>query len=132
MAVCNLINKSEINYDSAKSLHDNGSYPSVPHCAYYSCFQFMSHIWLKKLQKSEAELKSLKKTNEGSHEVLINQIKIYLDSKSPENGRTFNNNILALRKLRTDSDYRDIEITRTPSENSITLSKDILKILKEC
>ncbi len=132
MAVCNLKNKSEINYDSAKSLHDTGSYPSVPHCAYYSCFQYMLHIWLKKLNKTEAELITLKNNKDRSHEVLINQIKIYLDSKSLANGRAFNNSIVSLKRLRTDSDYKDIEITRGPSDNSIALSKDILKILKEC
>ena len=51
-----LQNKSEINYESARYLHDQGNYPSVAHCTYYSCYQLLRHIWLYSLMKSETDL----------------------------------------------------------------------------
>lgn len=82
--------------------------------------------------KSEQELRVLNNSsNQGSHEVLINQIKSYVKSKS-QNDRAFYNDILQLKRLRVNADYDDISIDYTISNQSISLSKSSISILKKC
>ena len=105
-----LKNKSELNLGAAELLHKESYYPPVVHCAYYSCIQLMKHIWLNSMGKSEQELKVINNnSNQGSHEVLINQIKSFIQSKS-QNDREFYNDILQLKRLRVNADYDDISI----------------------
>lgn len=82
--------------------------------------------------KSEQDLKVINNSsNQGSHEVLINQIKSFVQSKS-QNDREFYNDILQLKRLRVNADYDDISIDYTKSNQSISLSKSSLSILKKC
>ena len=82
--------------------------------------------------KSEQDLKVINNSsNKGSHEVLINQIKSFVQSKS-QNDRAFYNDILQLKRLRVNADYDDISIDYTKSNQSISLSKSSLSILKKC
>ena len=128
----NLKNKSEINFDAAEFLNEKSFYSSVTHCAYYSCHQLMKHIWLYTMGKTDIELANLtKNTTEGSHEVLINQIITHIKNKK-QDFRTFNTEIVSLKKLRHKSDYDNIQIDSTFSDNSIKLSKSTLSILKKC
>lgn len=127
-----LKNKSELNLGAAELLHKQSYYPSVVHCAYYSCVQLMKYIWLSSMGKSEAELRILNNNSrEGSHEVLINQIRDYIKSKSL-NEREFNTTILQLKRLRVNADYDDVSIDFTKSSQSISLSKNTHLILKKC
>jgi len=122
-----LENKSEINFDAAKKLHEQSLYPSVIHCAYYSCIQQMKHIWLNKMGKTEGDLKiENDNSNFGSHEVLINQIKNYVKDK-----KTFNTNILLLKRKRVDADYLEVSIDYSISKNSIDLAQTVLNELKK-
>lgn len=128
----NLKNKSDINFSAAEFLHKHSFYPSVVHCAYYSCIQLMKHAWLNSMGKSENDLIDLNnKSKQGSHELLINQIKVFIQSKS-QNDRDFNKNILQLKRLRVDADYNEVLIDSMKSNLSITLSKSSLDILKKC
>tara|TARA_B110000211_G_scaffold223947_1_gene274456 strand:- start:403 stop:798 length:396 start_codon:yes stop_codon:yes gene_type:complete len=127
-----LKNKSELNFGAAELLHKQSYYPSVVHCAYYSCIQLMKHTWLNSMGKSEKDLRVLNNSsNKGSHEVLINQIKSFIQSKS-QNDRDFNRDILQLKRLRVNADYDEISIDYTKSDKSIGLSKSSLNILKKC
>jgi len=127
-----LKNKSEMNVGAAEFLHTKCYYPSVIHCAYYSYVQLMKHIWLYSMCKTEDDMVMLnRKSKEGSHEVLINQLRIHLNSCSL-NARDFNNTIGQLKKLRVEADYKDIEIDIAKSEKSIALSKMTLNILRKC
>lgn len=127
-----LKNKSELNLGATELLHQQSYYPSVVHCAYYSCIQLMKHTWLTSMGKSEQELRVLNNSsNQGSHEVLINQIKSFIQSKS-QNDRDFNRDILQLKRLRVNADYDEISIDYTKSNQSIGLSKVTLSILKKC
>ena len=133
----NLQNKAEINIDSAKILHDRGNYPSVAHCSYYACYQLIKHIWLHKLGKSEDELDALckEKKREGSHEVLINQIGYYIKNSTNKNKiddfRVLNTNLVSLKKLRVKADYKDIGFDSSESSNALSLSKNVLPLLKK-
>lgn len=127
----NFSNKSGINIEAAKLLHNKGYYPSVVHCAYYGCYQLMAHIWFDVVGKSENELMTAKTMNEGSHEVLINQITQLL-SEINEDSRTFNNSIGILKKIRVKADYKDVEINHELSTKSIDLANTILRLVKSC
>jgi uncharacterized protein (UPF0332 family) len=127
-----LKNKSELNLGAAKLLHQYSYYSSVVHCAYYSCIQLMKHTWLNSMGKSDNDLRNLNNSSsQGSHEVLINQIKIFIQSKS-QNGRVFNRDILQLKRLRVNADYDEILIDSKKSNESLILSKSSLNILKKC
>ncbi|NLX73474.1 MAG: HEPN domain-containing protein [Bacteroidales bacterium] len=132
-----LQNKSDINLDSAKLLHDKAYYPSVAHCSYYACYQQIKHIWLHTLNKSETDLDSLCKQNsrEGSHEVLINHIvKFIKNSSNPNNtadSRVINNEMLQLKKMRIKSDYKDEIFDSTDSSKSLALTDKIIPVLKK-
>ncbi len=127
-----LRNKSEINIGAAEHLDKKGVYPPVAHCAYYSCYQFMKHIWLHSMNKTENDLTVLtRNTKEGSHEVLINQIIKHLKTKNQDT-RSFNTEIVSLKKLRHKSDYDNVEIGSEISGNAIKLSKSSLIVLKKC
>lgn len=63
--------------------------------------------------------------------MLINQIKIFIQSKS-QNGRVFNRDILQLKRLRVNADYDEIFIDSKKSNESLILSKSSLNILKKC
>ena len=105
-----LRNKSEINIAAAEHLDSESIYPPVSHCAYYSCYQFMKHIWLFSMNKTENDLALLtRNTTEGSHEVLINQIIKHIKAKN-QDARSFNTEIVSLKKLRHKSDYDNIEL----------------------
>ena len=127
-----LKNKSELNLGAAELLHQYSYYSSVIHCAYYSCIQLMKHTWLNSMGKSDNDLRNLNNSSsQGSHEVLINQIKIFIQSKS-QNGRVFNRDILQLKRLRVNADYDEILIDSKKSNESLILSKSSLNILKKC
>jgi hypothetical protein len=127
-----LKNKSELNLGAAELLHQYSYYSSVVHCAYYSCIQLMKHTWLNSMGKSDNALRNLNNSSsQGSHEVLINQIKIFIQSKS-QNGRVFNRDILQLKRLRVNADYDEILIDSKKSNDSLILSKSSLNILKKC
>lgn len=133
-----LQNKSEINYESAQYLHGRGSYPSVAHCAYYSCYQLLLHIWFYSLMKSGTDLnfiinkhKENKANIEGSHETLINEIQRYIKENNQDDFRVINGTIGQLRKLRISADYKDKSFLHNDSLKAIELSKKIRPILKK-
>lgn len=127
-----LENKSDINCDSAKVLHNSYNYPSVAHCAYYSCYQRIKHVWLYHMNKTEAELKQLVDSNkrDGSHDVLINQI-VSFTKNNVEDYRVINNNIGQLKKLRRKADYDDENFDSQKSQQSLDLMNIILPVLKK-
>lgn len=134
MECSKLQNKSEILGTSAELLHDKCLYPAVAHTAYYSCYQLMKHIWLYSMEKSEDELKrNIKQSSMGSHEYLINEIVKYVvtNNKTNDNLKDFRNKIFKLKVLRTEADYSDKNFDYTNSRDSISLSKEILSVLKK-
>jgi len=127
-----LTNKSGILKDAEKILNDKCLYAAVPHCSYYSCLQLMKHIWIHTLGNTEVELESqcsIAKT--GSHKVLINNIGSYIKEKNTEDFRKFNPKISQLKRLRIDSDYKDILCDSSMSAKSMHLSNEIIPILKK-
>jgi uncharacterized protein (UPF0332 family) len=126
-----LTKKSAILIEAAELLHKNGLYPAVAHGAYYSCYQLMMHIWLYSMRKTERELKRLR----ASHEFLIGSVgEFMLKSKEADSiahFHVFYTRIWALKKLRTNADYSDTSFDKDNSDTSLSLSLDIIPILKK-
>lgn len=123
--------------DVAELAETNYKYPAVAHCAYYSCFHLMQHIWCYKMGKTQRELEvecSTKRT--GKHAILINEVGRFIkDNPKNRNARNdfqvFNSKIIQLKKLRESADYKDEEFDRTKSAKSRTLANDLIPILKK-
>ena len=125
-----LKNKSELSKAAADLLQRNSFYPSVIHCAYYSCIQLMKHILIATLGKTEAEIAAeVRSSPKGSHEIMINNINKHLKSNSKD-WRTFNSKITQLKRLRVDADYGNIQIDSVKGNDSIILSDEVLRHLK--
>lgn len=122
-----LKNKSDINGIGAELLHKNALYPSVIHCAYYSCLQYMKHLLLNQGIKED----EFGGNGEGTHAFIINKMYKHLNSVDAKRSKEVNTKIGQLKKLRVNSDYSLLPITITESQNSMTLSKEILSQLKK-
>jgi len=132
-----LQDKSEILRESANILHSRGLYPAVAHSAYYSCYQLMKHIWLYSLCKTENELENRNgnSTRIGSHEFLINQITNFIKNSGRKeclnHYRDFNKKVVRLKSIRRIADYDNTLFDSNKSSESITLSNNIIPILKK-
>ena len=125
-----LKNKSEINKLAADLLHKQSLYPTVIHSAYYSCLQLVKHIIIKDSTKTEEEVEEqIRNSGESSHEYMINLLTTSLKSKGKD-FRLFNSNINQLKRLRVESDYRNISVDFNKSKNSIDLNEIVIKHLK--
>jgi uncharacterized protein (UPF0332 family) len=126
-----LTEKSAALSAAATLLHENGFYPAVAHSAYYSCYQQMMHIWLHGMGKTEQELRCRR----NSHELLIGSIGgLMLKTNAKESAalfQTFRAKIWKLKKLRTNADYSDTPFGRRDSANSLSLSVEIMQILRK-
>ena len=136
LGMSNLRNKSEILRDAAKLLHERSLYPAVAHGSYYSCYQLLKHIWLYSMNKTEAELVlGENNSRQGSHEYLINQTVYYIEKSGKTDckihARDVQNKIAQLKKLRISADYSDTAFDFSKSSNSISLSNDIIPVLKK-
>ena len=117
-------------YESASVLQNKCLYVSVPHCAYYSTFQLISHIWFHKMGKTESDISS-RKAGRGSHEEMINAVKSYISGKNDYDGRTFNNNVLQLKKIRAAADYDDVLVDCKRGVQAMRLAENVNIILKK-
>lgn len=112
-------------------------YPAVAHCAYYSCFHMMQHIWYYRMGKTQHQLDvecSNKRT--GKHNILIYEIGRFIkDNPNNRNAQNdfqlFNSKIIQLKKLRESADYKDEGFDITKSKNSRALADELLPILKK-
>ena len=131
-----LVNKSEILFDIASHLNNTSRYVAVPHCAYYSCYQLMKHIWLTKMNRTENDLERNCSLNRmGSHEYLINQVADFIKNSKNKNARDdfrqINENIVPLKKYRIKADYYTQAIFAEDGQKSYRLSQKIIQILKK-
>lgn len=131
-----LKNKSEIFAMAAEESHKHYYYPAVAHSAYYCCYQLIKHIWLYSMKKTDEELyQNTSNSKEGSHEVLIRIIGNYIKNSNKRNStedfRNYNTKILELKRLRIKADYKDTVFNSEDSSKSLSLSNDIIPILKK-
>ena len=124
------INKSDIMLESADILQNKSLYVSVPHCAYYSTYQLISYIWFYKIGKTESDI-SNRRAGKGSHEEMINAVKSYISGMNNDDGRTFNHDVVQLKKLRVVADYQDSVIDYMKGNWAIQLAHNVNTILKK-
>ena len=125
--------KSEMMQSAAQLLHDKDWYPCVAHAAYYSCYQLLLEVWLHTMNKTQAELDTGCKSNLslGSHEYLLNQIAVFIETKDKKDSRLLRNEMPQLKKLRVKADYKNEEFLRPDSSKSLTISNKLIPILKK-
>ena len=127
-----LKNKSELLEETAELLHQKYLYPGVAHAAYYSCLQIMKNICMFQIMKSEQEFDSnVSLSADGSHEFILNEVVKFVGEKSRQDSRDLRSKMPQLKKYRVKADYKNEEFNFDDSKMSISLSKDILKILKK-
>jgi hypothetical protein len=132
--------KSEDLAEAANLLYKNELFVAVAHSAYYCCLQLMKHIWLHSMKKTERDLRERNKNRDkgralGTHEFLINSVAGYIKNHSHQSAYAdfgiFNINIWGLRNLRVSADYSDNPFGAEECEISLSLSKEVLQILKK-
>lgn len=135
-------NKSNLLIESARILASGDNPVAIPHCAYYSCYQLMMHIWLNAMGKTDAELKQLvdaaksSRFINGSHNVLINEIVKYVKADGTDRNRnadsmTLNKDMHTLKKIRTDADYMDTITDMPTCRKSIQIAEMTIPILEK-
>lgn len=132
-----LKNKSEINKEAAKLLHEKDYYAPSVHCSYYSCLQLMKYCLNSHFKLTEKEINTKVSqytinNKDGSHNFYISflfkEIKTISTTRESIN---FNNKINALKKIRTTADYGKEEILYNISNKALTLSGDIIEMIKK-
>lgn len=126
--------KSEVYFKVANIIHGQQFFPAVPHDAYYSCFLMMQHLFYVQYSEDFEAVKHEVQLN-GTHEVIIEYFTrrfdaVAIDIVTMRNYCAFKNEIGQLKKLRTKADYRNEDISKRESGNSISLAADILRLLK--
>ena len=135
-------NKSGLLIDSARILSAGDNPVAIPHCAYYSCYQLMMHIWLNVMGKTDGELKSLidaakgSRFDNGSHNVLLREIVKFVKADGTDRNRkqdsaTINNDMQEMKRIRVKDDYKDVIIDMPACRNSIRLAEETIPILKK-
>ncbi len=132
-----LKNKSEINIEAAKLLHDSDYYAPSVHCSYYSCLQLMKYSLNSHFKFTEDEIGSkineyTRNNKDGSHNFFISFLfKEIKNNYSKRESIDFNNKINTLKKIRTKADYGKDDILHNISNSAITLSNEITAIIKK-
>ena len=130
-------NKSELFLSAAEMINEKSCfYPAVPHGAYYSCILLMRHICCVKFGKKENEIRNeVNPTLHGTHEIMAEFVRLKMVEKAHnhderEKAKLFISKIGQLKRIRVRADYGNVDITSTQSSQSISLAKDVLKLLK--
>jgi len=90
----------------------------------------MKHLLIFIVGKTENQLiEEQRNSNEGSHEILINNTMRHLRSNNKD-WKTFNTDINQLKKLRVEADYSNLSIDSEKGRKSLALSDNVLKILR--
>ncbi len=124
--------KSEFNILAADILKSKVLYAPSVHCSYYSCFQLMKYS-IKKLLKIEYDELSdmIATSNTNTHNFVINLIAKEIKNKFGNIPyRNFSNNIKDLKKFRVDSDYHNIEVNISHSQEAYNIANEVLKQIK--
>jgi hypothetical protein len=75
--------------------------------------------------------KNKRAERKGSHDILINEIQLYIKGNNSSDFRVINSNIMQLKRLRSSADYDDKAFLYSESLNSIQLSNTLRSVLKK-
>jgi len=123
--------KSKFNLDAAEVLINENLYAPSVHCSYYSCFQRIKSIFPDYFDLTYAKIDSTVASSKTSeHNYLIHYLSIQIKLKLGDvEYRNFNNDIKDLKSYRTESDYKEIEVTSDKSNKALKLAKRINSFL---
>src|SRR5258706_6936010 len=128
------LSKSELSLDAAERLKNNPNshHSSSIHCSYYSCYQRLLHVLYRILgydaKKYEQEFSLFKlKQNGGSHEFMLHLFWSKISLRNMDDAKDFKNDFISLRKLRIDSDYKDLWLEKDSSDKAYILALGIIK-----
>jgi hypothetical protein len=134
-----LKSKSEFNISAAELLIDNDNYAPSVHCSYYGSFQYIK----SKLNDIGYTYEEMDKTIGASkispvklstHGYPLSLIYNELKTKVSDNGilaHKVKSNMSLLKTYRTVSDYHNEIVDYTKSKEALSLSVEIIKIVKE-
>ena len=128
--------KSEFNADAAKLLINEDLFAPSVHCAYYSVFQLLKHLYTKEKNITFDQLsQKIASDRKNTHQYLIDEFCLHLQTVRNENFdkhliRALKRKIKDLKQFRTQSDYDDIQIDILKSNQAIQKSEEIIQELK--
>jgi len=131
-----LDNKSTLNLNAAKMLHDNSIYCSSVHCSYYSCVQkIISKLLTLYTEDELAEDKRNNFAQQSMHQYylkrIVKDIKINIKNISRQDLTKFTNDLSKLKELRENSDYKNADIPSDCSTKAYLLAQEIQSFIKE-
>lgn len=141
----NLNSKSVISMDAADRLrrNPNNHYCSSIHCSYYSCYQKLLFILYKTLSYTKKQYdeeyttyrKNPANERSGIHEFTIalfyQKILTLSTPDATNDARVFKDKIMSLKKLRRDSDYEAVWITKEICDKAFDIADEVQKKLKK-
>jgi len=135
MAKEELFNKHKTNFDAGVLLieGENAYYASSIHCFYYSIFQLTDYVLRDVLKLSKKEIKERTSKylatgsgNRGSHEVIImTMYKELIDATDTTKANFYKDKTLELKRLRNQSDYKNVYIDESISKLAHNLCEEI-------
>lgn len=129
-----LLKKHQQSCDAAESLIGEKLFAPAVHCAYYSCVQLLTYVFLHKIPGiNVADFHNTMETQGGTHNYLRKEMKRELLKRQV--GRTqadeFANNLLDLKEKRVEADYKDVSISSAESREARRVSEEINTLIKD-
>lgn len=132
-----LLSKSDLNLDAAEKLKkgpNNHHSPSISR-SYYACYLRIVHVISNVIGYNEgrfnSEYNSYKIRNPGGkHDFSIHLLYTTIRGNNLKDAIDFKNEILGLKKLRIDADYRNILQEKDLSDSAYLKAEKVIKILK--
>ena len=117
--------KSDFNFSAAEVLIDKTLFAPSVHCSYYSCFQLLKHTLSEfcGVSFSDQTVQILKEGN--SHKYTIREVLKEVHKNDKLAYGNLHRKINDLKTLRLKSDYDNIEITTTESNQAVQLAREI-------
>jgi hypothetical protein len=125
--------KSKFNLKAAEVLIKESLHAPSVHCSYYSCFQRIKCIFPEYFNLTYDQIDSEVANHPTSeHNYLIRYLSGVIKTNVGDKAyRDFSNDIKDLKKFRTDSDYKEIEVTSILSDKALNIAKRINTLLDE-
>jgi len=119
--------KSNQNFDAAKTLMDNGYLAPSIHCSYYSCFQLLKYSINFFFGIEYSDLSSnIASSNKNTHRYIIDYVYDELSKNvSSIEARNFKREIKDLKFFREESDYEVTAIQWTQCNKAYNLALNL-------
>ena len=123
--------KSDFNLATAQILIQNNLYSPSIHCAYYSCLQLLKYI-LKNfigIEYAVQERAANSGSSGGSHNYVINEVFNQIRVHDRLGYGDLKRKVGQLKRLRTQSDYLNVQVTYSESTKALEYAYSVRKYL---